>query len=337
VSYVRGATLANFTEVAGQVDVDAYALLREAGIDRRALADPEMHIPAAAVADLLERAATLSGCPTFGLRMAETRRLSDLGALSLLISHQATMRQAVETIVQYRQLVNDYLLLQLEEAGDLVVLREELVIPGATATRQAYELAVGVMYRLFRAVLGSRWRARCVNFTHPPPPDLAVHRRIFGPIVEFGSEFNGFTCGRADLDAPNPAADPVLAQLAERYVRSLPNAGGVSMSREVQKAIYLLLPTGRAQIGAVAASLGMNERTLQRRLAGEQVEFTQLLCDVRRELTMRYLANPTLSMSRLAGLVGFNRQTSFNRWFATEFGAAPTAWRQRLARETAPG
>jgi AraC-like DNA-binding protein len=336
VSYVRGATLANFAEVAGQVGVDANALLREAGIDRRALSDPEMRIPAAAVADLLERAAALSACPTFGLRMAETRRLSDLGALSLLISHQATMRQAVETVVQYRQLVNDYLLLQVEEDGDLVVVREELIIPGAPQMRQAYELAVGVMYRLFRAVLGSRWRARCVNFTHPPPADLAVHRRIFGPLVEFGSEFNGFTCGRADLDAPNPAADPVLAQLAERYVRSLPNAEGVSIVREVQKAIYLLLPTGGAQIRAVAASLGLNERTLQRRLALEDAEFTRLVSEVRHELTLRYLANPTLSMSRLAGLVGFNRQTSFNRWFAAEFGAAPTAWRQRLARETAP-
>jgi AraC-like DNA-binding protein len=333
---VRGASLANFIEVAAQVGADAFALMREAGVDRRALTEPEMRIPANAVADLLEHAAAVSGCQTFGLRMAESRRLSDLGALSLLISHQATMRDALETVVHYRQLVNDSLLIQIEDGGELVVVREELVIPGAAPMRQAYELAIGVMHRLFRAVLGPRWRAHSVNFTHPAPSDLSVHRRVFGPIVEFGSDFNGFTCGRADLDAPNPSADPVLAQLAERYVRSLPNAERVSVRREVQKAIYLLLPTGRAQIGPVAASLGLNERTLQRRLASEGAEFTQLLGEVRHELTVRYLDNPSLPMSRLAGLVGFSRQTSFNRWFAGEFGVSPTAWRRRLAQEPVP-
>jgi AraC-like DNA-binding protein len=328
--YVRGASLSNYAEVAARVGLDANAMLRRAGIDRRVLDDPDMRIPGDNVADLLETSAVQSGCPTFGLQMAESRRLSDFGALSLLITHQATMRDALMTLVQYRRLLNESLVVSVEEAGDTVVVREELLVGGPAQLRQAYELAIGVMFRLFRSVLGPRWRPLSVNFTHGPPGDLTVHRRVFGAIVEFNSDFDGLTCSRADLDAPNPSADPMLAKFAERYVRTLPQAEQGSLALDVQKAIYVLLPIGEASIGRVAASLGLNERTLQRRLDEEGAEFTRLLNDIRRELAVRYVANTKLPLSRVADLVGYSRQSSFSRWFSEEFGSSPTAWRSQV-------
>ncbi|HEX3365308.1 AraC family transcriptional regulator [Phenylobacterium sp.] len=329
--------MANYAEVAAQVGLDASAMLRLAGIDRRALADPDMRITADSVVELLEASADAARCPTFGLRMAESRQLSDFGAISLLITHQATMRDALKTLVQYRQILNPSLLVQMEEHGDVVVVREELAVRGHRSMRQAYDLAIGVLYRLFRAVLGSRWRAASVNFTHAAPDDLLIHRRVFGPICEFGSDFNGLTCSRADLDAPNPTADPILARHAERYLRTLPGADGRTLSQEIQKAIYLLLPVGEVSIGRVAASLGFNERTLQRRLVAEGADYTAVLNDVRRELTLRYVANEDLPLARIAGLVGYARQSSFNRWFAEEFGAAPGRWRREAHRRAGGG
>jgi hypothetical protein len=194
-----------------------------------------MRIPGDNVADLLETSAVQSGCPTFGLQMAESRRLSDFGALSLLITHQATMRDALMTLVQYPPPAERVLVVSVEEAGDTVVVREELLVGGPAQLRQAYELAIGVMFRLFRSVLGPRWRPLSVNFTHGPPGDLTVHRRVFGAIVEFNSDFDGLTCSRADLDAPNPSADPMLAKFAERYVRTLPQAEQGSLALDVRR------------------------------------------------------------------------------------------------------
>jgi AraC-like DNA-binding protein len=210
----------------------------------------------------------------------------------------------------------------------VVIVREEQLVPGQGQMRQAYELAVGVMYRMFRAQLGPRWRALSVSFVHGPPPDMAVHRRIFGPIVEFGGDFNGLTCSQADLDAPNPSADPAMAAFAERFVRTLPNADRQTLSNDVQKAIHLLLPVGGASIGQVAGVLGVTERTLQRKLAAEGADFSGLLDQVRRDLVQRYLGAAQLPMSRIAGLVGYGTQSSFNRWFADAFGASPSTWRK---------
>lgn len=330
-AFVRAATLSNYAEVAHQVGLDPNAMLRAVGIDRRALADPDLRIAVTSVVALLEASALASQCPTFGLRMAESRQLSDFGATSLLITHQATMRDALMTVVRHRQLLNPSLALDVQEDGDVVVVREDLLVGGQGQMLQAYELAVGVIYRLFRAVLGPRWRAQSVNFTHAAPSDLSVHRRIFGPICEFGSDFNGLTCNRADLDTPNPTADTNLARFAAHYVQTLPNADRQSLSEDVQKAIYLLLPAGEASIERIASSLGFNKRTLQRRLTAEGVEFSVLLNAVRRELVVRYIANADLALSRVAGLVGYARQSSFNRWFVEEFGMSPTGWRASAA------
>jgi AraC-like DNA-binding protein len=334
MSFVRAASLSNFNEVAAQVGLDVGPLLRRVSLDRRAFTDPDLRLPSRQVAELLQLAAEASGCDTFGLRMAESRRLSDLGAVSLLMSHQATMRDALMTVIQYRQLLNEALLVQVDEHPDLVVVREELILDGWAQARQSYDLAVGVMYRIFRAVLGPRWRALSVEFTHGPPADMTVHARVFGPIVRFSSDFCGLTCGRADMDAPNPSADPVLAQFAERYLHSLPGATRASTIQDVQKAIYFLLPSGGASIARIAESLGLNERTLQRRLAAEGAEFSDLLNEIRRGLALRYLANPDLSLSRIADLVGYGRLSSFSRWFAETFGTSASQWRQRQAAET---
>lgn len=331
--HVRAASLSNFLEVAAQVGLDAPAALKAAGIDRRALTDPDLRIPGDKVADLLEQAAAASGCESVGLRMAESRRLSDFGPISLLIAHQPTVREALKTMVEYRQLLNPSLLLQLEEHGDLAIITEQLLLQRPGYPRQGYELAIGVLYRLFRALLGSRWRALSVNFQHGPPADLRVHRRLFGPIMQFNSEFNGFTCSRADLDNLNPTADPILARHAERYLRTLPHTGERTVVQDVQKAIYLLLPTGQANIRGVAESLGLNERTLQRRLTEAGGEFTAALNQVRVDLAPRYVEMDGLAFSRVAGMLGYSRQSSFNRWFGATFGISPGAWRARARQK----
>jgi AraC-like DNA-binding protein len=328
-AFVRAATLSNYAEVAAQLGLDAGAMLRRAGIDRRAFADPDLWIPAAEVVDLLELSAAASGCETFGLRMAESRQLSDFGAVSLVITHQATLRDALLAVVQYRQMLNPSLMVAVDEHPEVVIVREELLVSGRGAMRQSHELAIGVLYRLFRTLLGSRWRAQSVNFSHEPPKDRSVHLRLFGPICEFGSDFHGLTCRRDDLDAPNPMADPRLAQYAERFVRTLPNAEAGSLTTDALKTVHLLLPTGQASIDNVAATLGLNTRTLQRRLEAEGGGFSALMDEARRGLAARYVANEGLPLAQVAGLLGYARQSSFNRWFAEAFGASPTAWRQR--------
>lgn len=324
---VRAAVLTNYLETAQHLGLNPYNLLAGVGLNKTMLQDPEQRIPVDAAVRLLEDSAAASGCQNFGLSMAESRQLSDFGAVSLLLTHQRTLREALQVVVQYRHLLNDSLAIYVEEAGRMVIIREEVVTESHLACRQSNELAIGVMFRLCAALLGAHWHPYSVNFTHQAPDNLQLHRRLFGCMLEFGSEFNGIVCPDADLDATNPHADPAMARYAQRYLDSLQSSNGESMLFEVRKAIYLLLPMGRATIEQIAQTLGMNVRTLQRRLKEGGSTFNELINDVRRDLVMRYLENPDYSLGRIADMLGYSMPSSFTRWFIAQFGMPPATWR----------
>jgi AraC-like DNA-binding protein len=325
---VRAAILTHFVDAARQVGIDPFAALRRAGIDLRALTDPEMRIPSAAAVRLFEDAAAESGCETFALRMGEMRRLSDMGALGLLFAHQPTVRGALRISSSYGRKINEGLIVHVAQAGDVVTISQTLLADDPRPAIQAYELVIAISFRLFRALLGPRWLPISVNFTHNAPRDLNVHRRVFGDCVEFRSEFNGMVLAAADLDRPVPSADPGLAREAERLIATVPNAVRDGTAQQVRRALHILLPLGKATLGHVGDNLGLNERTLQRRLVGEGAQFSDIVCDVRRELAQRYLADPTLPVGQIAQRLGYGQIGSFTRWFVAEFGAPPARWRK---------
>jgi AraC-like DNA-binding protein len=324
----RAAVLTNYLEVARHLGLNGPKLMAEAGLNTALVSDPTQRIAVSAAIHLIEDSARLSGCETFGLRMAELRQLSDFGEISLLLSHQRTLREALQVIVQYRHMINDSLAIFVEEDDKTVVIREEVVSEYPSHSRQAIDLALGIMHRFCAALLGAHWHPISVNFSHEAPADLTVHRRIFGCKLEFGSEFNGIVCPAADLDAANPLANEAMARHARRYMDSLVDTGEHSLTQDVRKAIYLLLPMGRATIEQIAQAQGINVRTLQRRLEDEgDTSFSKLINSVRRELVIRYMENPGYSLARIADMLGYSLPSSFTRWFIAQFGMPPAAWR----------
>ena len=93
---VRSACLTNFADVAARCSLGALALLGEVGLPARALEDPDLKVPALSVGRLLELAAARSSEEAFGLRMSESRRLSNLGYLGMLVRDEPTLRSALE-------------------------------------------------------------------------------------------------------------------------------------------------------------------------------------------------------------------------------------------------
>jgi hypothetical protein len=219
---VRGASLTHFAECSAEYGQDPRALVAEVGLPRRCLDDPDLMIPAEQVGRLLELAAKRAGEPAFGLRMAESRRLSNLGPLALLVRDQPTLRQALEAIVTHIHLHNEALTVALEQVGNLVSIHAELETGRGQSLRQATELVVGVMFRLLSIFLGAGWRPRLVCFSHRAPASTSVHKRVFGRAVEFGHEFSGIVCNASDLDAANPGADPVMARYTRQLLEKMP-------------------------------------------------------------------------------------------------------------------
>ncbi|AMO25552.1 AraC family transcriptional regulator [Ramlibacter tataouinensis] len=329
---VRSASLTHFSQVAASCGLDARALVAAAGLPSRCLGDPDLKIPARGVARLLEMAAVQARDPAFALRMVESRQLSNLGPLGLLVRDEPTLHSALEALIRHAHVQNEAVAVGVEQNGPLVIVRVELDA-GDESARQGIELAVGVAFRVLSVFLGASWQPRLVCFSHRAPPNLAMHQRVFGRAVEFGHEFNGIVCNAADLDAPNPGADPVMA----RYTRQLLEKRGhaMTMAARVRQLIVLLLPRGHCRVETVAQHLGMDRRTVARRLGAEGVTFSELVDRIRGELTARYLEDGSRPLAEISVLLGFSAPSAFSRWHRHHFGTSPR--HLKAARDRAIG
>jgi AraC-like DNA-binding protein len=324
---VRSAVLSHYDEVAKRVGLHPQSLLRKVGLTQKMLQSPAHLIPYQSAVTLLEISAQESGCNTFGLQMAQARLLSDFGPISLLLTHQPSARMALHTISQYRHLLNEALGMYIEDVGKNTLIREELMTVNTSGTRQSIEMAVGVLLLIFRAILGAHWRPVSAHFTHSAISDLNSYRRFLNCPVHFNSDFNGLTCLKSDMDRPNIHADAVMASYAQSFIDEIPKSGQSTVLLDVRRSAYLLLPMGRASVEQIASGLGMNVRTLQRRLDHMGLSFSQVLNDVRRELAQRYILHTTHSMGRVAEQLGYSNLSSFTRWFTAQFECSPTEMR----------
>ncbi|QXW25010.1 AraC family transcriptional regulator [Acinetobacter johnsonii] len=331
VPLAHTAVLKNYMDISQQFNLNPYHLLSDAGIYPAQLQDSKQRISVDKAIRLLEQSAVDSHCEVFGLLMAEQRHLADFGELSLLLSYQHTLRDALQTIVKYRNVINSALEMHIEEIDGTVIIRIEVVSGSSNYSRQAIELALGITHRFCAALLSQKWRPLAVYFTHDAPQDLAIHQRIFGCSLEFGSEFNGIVCTTAELNKANPQANTAMADHAKRYLEIdlLQNENESSIIFDIRKSIYLLLPMGRATIDQIAITHGINVRTLQRRLEAAQTSFSILINDVRKTLVFRYLKNVNYSLGQVSDILGYSMPSSFTRWFISQFGISPTAWRNK--------
>lgn len=326
----RSAGLTGFVDLALSLGVDPYRIASDAGVPAAAFNDPDMRIPARAMSQMYELAAERSGAADFSLRLVEGRRLSNLGAIALVMREQPTIRAALAQLRRYIWLQNDAYSASLEEMGDIAVLR--LHAPPWTGP-QAAEVAVGMATRVFRDLLGETWRPLEVHLAHPAQSRPEAYLKAYGVIPIFDQDLVGVVLPRADLERPISAADPDMARQLVRYLEQIAASRGSSFADKVREMIVLLLPNGGVTVERVAQRLAMDRRTLHRRLVAEGTTFSELLNNARREVADTLLARSERSFQSVADLLGFSSLSAFAHWFRRQFGSTASAYRASHARE----
>jgi AraC-like DNA-binding protein len=325
---VRSSLLTEYDRLARSLGLDSIALMRRAGIDRLYLENPDATMPMRDFVELLEITTKSSGIHDFGLRLAEMRGLPDLGPVTLMLREQATVRDALKTLIGFFHLHSNALNFHLQDS-DQPIVTIDLIVVDADQCRQAIETSVASLTNILRWLLGESWSPAAACFTHARPPSKAPHDRFFRCPVDFLQEFNGVILHRHDLDRALPAYSPAMRRQVERYIRSIDVASSDTYVHRVTQIITMALHRGEAKADVIARYLGTNRRTLNRRLARAQLNYSALLETVRKTLAVQHLSGSERPVSDIAGLVGFASLSSFGIWFRRAFHLSPSAWRKR--------
>ncbi len=102
-------------------------------------------------------------------------------------------------------------------------------------------------------------------------------------------------------------------------------------TQRVQACLTELLPGGKCSIDSVAEKLGLSARTLQRRLNQEGTVFQNILNELRKSISINYLAHSNYSNIEIGFLIGFDETNSFFRAFKSWTGKTPEEYRTLTA------
>ena len=143
--------------------------------------------------------------------------------------------------------------------------------------------------------------------------------------IRYGKRYHRLTYSRAEVEIPLPSGHSQLAsyqdKLCREYLHSLDEHRHLAV--RVRLKILQGLTNDAANIDAVASSLHMSPRSLQRKLQAEGYSFREIFKEARKELVLEYVEHPDLSATQIAYMLGFSGiapfATSFRSWFGVSF------------------
>jgi AraC-like DNA-binding protein len=305
-------------------------LARSAALPARGAPPMSARIPAARMYELWSELARASGRPEFSLELAERSRVEDLQVLGYAVVTAPSVADALLTFTRYSGLLNDsgrYELVCEERTAQLRYFAPERPSLGVRLSR---ETAFAQILQGLNQLTGTRVDALAMSFRHEAPGRTRAHRAYFGCAVEFGASMDCLTFRRELLEAIPPSAHAqVWAYLCGQASTLLSELGPRPLLARVKDEVLRGLASGRLpEFGAVAASVGMSERSLRRALSAQGARYRDLIDALRRERAETLLAMTEPSITHVAFECGFADASAFTHACVRWFGRPPRAQRE---------
>lgn len=293
-------------------------------------------IPTADYLSLLEQGAQELRDEHFGSALGESLTLRQLGSFGRLVAAASTLGAAIDTanalIPHYSSAAHSW----LDVEGNKVYWRYRLEWQSRTigdtyrdGRRFDGELALTLFRDLIRLAAGCAWQ----------PLEMHLDQETVRHALDLQSRF-GVPCRRRSGSYALVFSRDLLA-LPMTYSRRLTERDrkahlerltaldpGDSFVALMKAIIRAQLHGGYPEIATVARASRLSVRTLQRRLAQEDLTFSRLVTAVRQQAACELLADPDLEQIEVSLSLGYSDAANFSRAFKKWTGKTPGAYRQ---------
>ncbi len=315
-----------------ELGVSPASVLRQAGLPAGLLDQEKILVSTEELFALYRGLAEASGDPAIGLKLGTEDRVERYDPITLAALSARSLRDALERLARYKQLVCPEAL-DVDERGDECRVQFRWLLAEETEPQVLIDLCFAAVVRIAQRGTAARVDPKRLEL-RGATRNRRMYEAHFRCPARFDARRNTIVFRRADLDRPfiTHNAD-LFAAVAPQLEAELERAiGAKAIGDQVKGVLKRLLAGRRPGIEDVAKELGLSSRTLQRRLTEDGVTFQQLMQEARRELARHYLQHSSLELNQTAYLLGYEDAHSFFRAFHDWEGTSPGAWRARHAR-----
>jgi AraC-like DNA-binding protein len=326
---VRVSTIMALPAVVRKLGANPAELLEELGLTLDLFDDPDNLISLAARGHLLEHCADRTGCPHLGLLIGQHGGLHSLGLIGLLAKLSPDVEAALSTVVNLFFLQARGATASLSVEGGFATFAYLSYERNISGVEQIGDGAVAVMFNILRSLCGPQWQPESACFAHEQPVDVKPYQNFFQTWLQFNAEQFALVFPASWLKQPVLSADADLLRVLRKETEKLTADQRHDFPEQVRLVLRRSIVAGKLKAEDIAVLFAMHPRTLDRRLAAFNVNYRELLDEVRFELARQLLSSTSLEVAQIAATLGYSRSSTFTRAFRRWSGATPSLWRMK--------
>ena len=253
------------------------------------------------------------------------RGFSDLGYTAFF---QSSFGEALLQLVAEQRLGGEKPIVKLLplSSGDRIVWTSDMAV-----SPDLVHLLFALIYHCGESLAQGRFRTvKSMHFSHVRPDG-------FRGFPDDASEADSIPCHfnrpstyleyhRSALSKPLPNRNSEIVSATRRQKTNFARSRfeGENLTKLTYEYLLHLLDKSGLSLDAAAATFGMAERTLRRKLVAEGISYRQLLEQVRRDTCHLYFLEGTRNLSEIAAKLGYSELSAFTRAYTSWYGHPPS-------------
>jgi AraC-like DNA-binding protein len=302
------------------------AILAATGIEEPALRNPLARLSSQLAMRFLSTLERQFGDPSVLLRVGDKAAMQNFSDLGYATRLEANLAAVIQGNIAIQSLRQNMFRTELDVMAKPPCLIWHCHPDYVTIYAPFIELSVATYARLARQILNEPALLRVVEFRHQPRFAIEKYEAAFGCPVRFSMPQTRAEIAARQLFRPSPHAHPTLLEAASARYRQPADWMAEGKAHLANSYFYLsnALDKSPPTLDRMAASFGMTERTLRRKLVGEGVPFRELIDCVRQDMYRLYELEDKRSLGEIALLLGYSDLSAFTRAHKRWHGVAPS-------------
>lgn len=276
---------------------------------------------------LFDVAGCLTGDPCIGLRVGGNFLARHWGRLGYLVMAGDNGLEGVQFLQRFARIVTNGVQLQWHWREQELICEFSLL--EQPCSHHVADYFVASSLALARATQHADFAFKQVRFQHGDQGQAAEYQALLQTDCRFGCDSNQVIVDAAMLNQVSRHRDPRLKKIlqahAEQVLQTL--ASGDELVQRIRQHVLSELANGVPSLKAVAERTGQNERALQRALARLNLNYQDMVDELRMHLALEYIRND-YSFLDIAMLLGYSEQSAFHRAFKRWTGMPPSGYKK---------
>jgi len=294
-------------------------------------ADPYRHVDLFKLMEIFKRVVVRTKRPDIGLKLGLSVDLEQLGPFGFLFINAPNVGVALSDFVKFGPVFQSQTHFGFRHGKRRLRLEYSSNHPEKPGSDIDSEVTVTYIRGIVNRLAGRNVVPDTVHLDHAPICKPSDYRRYLCVQPSFGHGMNRIYYPLDLLNESILGANPQLYAVLRRHMSDLAN----TMPNEddlldiIANNIRRGLGTNTVTLEHIASELGIEPRTLQRRLVRSGTSFQKIFDKIRLDLAHYYLERTSLDVTFIAFELGYSESSVFSRAFKRWTGLAPDLYRRK--------